>query len=55
MSVFTANHFGSGDTLEEAIGRIAAEIASYFTYGVNVPGRNITAPPPGPGGHPFLE
>jgi hypothetical protein len=45
VSVFTANHFGSGDTLEEAIGRIAAEIASYFTYGGNVPGRN-SAPPP---------
>jgi beta-lactamase class A len=45
ISVFTANHFGSGDTLEEAIGRIAAEIASYFTYGANVPGRN-SAPPP---------
>jgi hypothetical protein len=45
ISVFTANHFGSGDTLEEAIGRIAAEIASYFTYGANVSGRN-SAPPP---------
>jgi beta-lactamase class A/uncharacterized membrane protein len=33
LSVFTANHFGSGDTIEEAIGRIAAEIASYFSYG----------------------
>lgn len=32
LSVFTANHFGSGDTLEEAIGRIAQEIAAYFTY-----------------------
>jgi beta-lactamase class A len=30
ISVFTANHFGSGDTLEEAIGRIAAEICLLF-------------------------
>jgi beta-lactamase class A/uncharacterized membrane protein len=33
LSVFTANHFGSGDTIEEAIGRLAAEVASYFSYG----------------------
>ncbi len=33
LSVFTANHFGSGDTIEEAIGRLSAEIASYFSYG----------------------
>jgi len=32
ISIFTANHFGSGDTLEEADGRIAREIADYFTY-----------------------
>jgi beta-lactamase class A/uncharacterized membrane protein len=32
LSVFTANHFGSGDTIEEAIGRLAAEVASYFSY-----------------------
>ena len=32
LSVFTANHFGSGDTLEEAIGRVAKEIADYFTF-----------------------
>jgi beta-lactamase class A len=43
LSVFTANHFGSGDALEEAIGRVAAEIASYFTYGGNVPQRNSGA------------
>jgi beta-lactamase class A/uncharacterized membrane protein len=55
LSVFTANHFGSGDTLEEAIGRIAAEIASYFTYGASVPGRNNAAPSRGSGRHPFLE
>ncbi|MGH9329673.1 MAG: serine hydrolase, partial [Vicinamibacterales bacterium] len=33
LSVFTANHFGGGDTLEEAIGRLSAEIAAYFWYG----------------------
>jgi len=33
LSIFTANHFGSGDTIEEAIGRLSAEIASYFSYG----------------------
>lgn len=32
LSVFTANHFGSGDTLEEAIGRLAKEITEYFVY-----------------------
>ncbi len=32
ISIFTANHFGSGDTLEEADGRIAKEIADYFAY-----------------------
>ncbi len=32
LSIFTANHFGSGDTLEEAIGRIAREIGAYFAY-----------------------
>jgi len=31
MSVFTANHFGEGDRLEEAIGRIAELTANYFT------------------------
>jgi beta-lactamase class A len=34
LSVFTAGHFGSGDTLEEAVGRVAKEIAAYFTYRV---------------------
>lgn len=33
LSVFTANHFGSGDTLEEAIGRVAKEITDYVVYG----------------------
>ncbi len=32
LSIFTANHFGSGDTLEEAIGKIAREIGAYFAY-----------------------
>ncbi|MGE5815514.1 MAG: serine hydrolase [Acidobacteriota bacterium] len=32
LSVFTANHFGSGDTLEEAIGRLSKEIADYFSF-----------------------
>ena len=30
MSVFTANHFGAGDRLEEAIGRISELAANYF-------------------------
>jgi len=32
VSIFTANHFGQGWMLEEAIGRVAAEIAAYFGY-----------------------
>jgi beta-lactamase class A len=32
VSIFTANHFGEGDRLEEAIGRIAALVAEYFTF-----------------------
>ncbi len=32
MSVFTANHFGSGERLEEAIGRVAEQVAAYFSY-----------------------
>jgi beta-lactamase class A len=32
ISVFTANHFGSGDALEEAIGRIAEQVGAYFSY-----------------------
>lgn len=30
MSVFTANHFGAGDRLEEAIGRISELAGNYF-------------------------
>jgi hypothetical protein len=32
ISIFTANHFGAGDTLEEAIGRVAEQVAGYFGY-----------------------
>ena len=32
VSIFTANHFGEGDRLEEAIGRISALVAEYFTF-----------------------
>jgi beta-lactamase class A len=32
VSIFTGNHFGNGWMLEEAIGRISAEIAAYFGY-----------------------
>jgi beta-lactamase class A len=32
VSIFTANHFGSGERLEEAIGRIAEQIGAYFAY-----------------------
>ncbi len=32
VSVFTANHFGSGANLEDAIARIGQQIADYFTY-----------------------
>lgn len=32
VSIFTANHYGDGDRLEEAIGRVAALVAEYFTF-----------------------
>lgn len=32
LCIFTANHFGSGERLEEAIGRIAEKVADYFTF-----------------------
>ena len=32
LSVFTANHFGSEERLEEAIGRVAEQVGNYFTY-----------------------
>lgn len=32
ISVFTGNHFGSGEMLEDAIGLVAKEIADYFAY-----------------------
>jgi beta-lactamase class A len=32
ISIFTANHFGSGEALENAIGLVAKETADYFAY-----------------------
>src|SRR5207247_6790041 len=32
LTVFTGNHFGSGETLENAIGLVARDIADYFAY-----------------------
>ena len=32
LSIFTGNHFGSGETLENAIGLVAREAADYFTF-----------------------
>lgn len=32
VSVFTANHFGSGAMLEDAIGRVGEQVADYFAY-----------------------
>jgi beta-lactamase class A len=32
LTVFTGNHFGSGETLENAIGLIAKEVGDYFAY-----------------------
>lgn len=32
LSIFTGNHFGSGETLENAIGLVAKEVADYFTF-----------------------
>ena len=32
LTVFTGNHFGSGEMLENAIGLVAKEIADYFGY-----------------------
>ena len=32
VSIFTANHFGNGWMLEEAIGHVAQEVAAYFGY-----------------------
>lgn len=32
LSVFTANHYGSGEALEEAISRVAEQVAAYFGY-----------------------
>jgi len=32
ISIFTANHYGSGEMLENAIGLVAKEVADYFSY-----------------------
>jgi beta-lactamase class A len=32
VSIFTGNHFGSGEALENAIGLVAKDIADYFAY-----------------------
>ena len=32
LSIFTAQHFGLGDSLEEAIGRVAEQVGAYFSY-----------------------
>ena len=32
ISIFTANHFGSGERLEEAIGRVAEKVADFYAY-----------------------
>jgi len=32
LTVFTANHFGSGEALENAIGLVAKEVGDYFGY-----------------------
>jgi hypothetical protein len=32
VSIFTANHFGAEERLEEAIGRVAEQVANYFAY-----------------------
>ena len=32
VSIFTGNHFGSGEALENAIGLVAKDIGDYFTY-----------------------
>jgi beta-lactamase class A len=32
LTVFTGNHFGSGEALENAIGMVARDVAEYFSY-----------------------
>ena len=32
ISIFTGNHYGSGEMLENAIGLVAKEVADYFSY-----------------------
>jgi beta-lactamase class A len=45
ISIFTANHFGAGDRLEEAIGDISRQVATYFAYRQQ-PAPAAAAPPP---------
>src|SRR5262249_1178647 len=33
LSVFTGNHFGSGEALENAIGLVSKAVADYFAFG----------------------
>ena len=32
LSIFTGNHFGSGEALENAIGLVSKEVADYFEF-----------------------
>jgi beta-lactamase class A len=32
LTIFTGNHFGSGEALENAIGLVARDVADYFAY-----------------------
>ena len=32
LTIFTGNHFGSGEMLENAIGLVAKEVADYFSF-----------------------
>jgi hypothetical protein len=32
LSIFTGNHFGSGEALENAIGLVSRELADYVAY-----------------------
>ena len=32
VSIFTSNHFGTTASLEDAIGRVAEQVANYFQY-----------------------
>ena len=32
IAIFTGNHFGSGETLENAIGLVSKQVADYFAF-----------------------